>query len=452
MKGILRGARTWRVSWKVAGQAVIVLGLLALLVPGGWGQDSQATAAEPKVEKEFYAAKDRQEAVRKASLFAAKAVGDVDVLAGPKQKKKEFQFHPNDKVICDFDKPGSQMGGKTPKFACKITRVESANGQVQADGVEDEAVKVKFGAKDNELYAEVAASRLLWALGYYADAWFAVRVECHNCPADPVSGSGEKATRMFEAAAVVRKADGHKMYEVGKEDEGWSWKELDTLNGRPTYERDGLKLMGAFLQHSDNKPPQQRLVCDGVKVDQSTKPFTTTCEESRMIVQDVGATFGGGGLFTSNDSAKMNLGQWSRKKMWKKTGTASMAEADCPVCQAQLKKSLTAKDGLSDPAISEEGRRFAAGLLCQLSDEQIADLFKAARVAEKPEYHNSDGTFKNGMSEESIVKQWVEAFKKKREEVASGRCRWNSKPADFAAIDNPAGLATVPNHCTAAIH
>src|SRR5260370_28522802 len=97
------------------------------------------------------------------------------------------------------------------------------------------------------------------------------------------------------------------MYEEGKSDQGWSWKELDENNGRPNSEKDGLKLLGAFVQHSDNKPQQQRLVCNGLKVDQTTHPFTTTCEQSKMIIQDVGATFGGGGMFTGNSRAKMNL-------------------------------------------------------------------------------------------------------------------------------------------------
>ena len=56
--------------------------------------------------------------------------------------------------------------------------------------MDEEPVKVKFGADDNEVYAEVAATRLMWALGYYADSWFSVRVECHNCPENPISGSG----------------------------------------------------------------------------------------------------------------------------------------------------------------------------------------------------------------------------------------------------------------------
>jgi hypothetical protein len=405
----------------------------------GLAQTVDTAPADPKVKKVFYSAKDRLEAMHASSIFTAKTVAEANVLEGPAQDKKQFQLHFNDKVICDFAGPGSQMGGKTPKFSCKITRVESGDGGVQTltPEMDEEPVKVKFGADDNEVYAEVAATRLMWALGYYADAWFPVRVECHNCPENPVSGSGSTGTKMFDPATIVRKYPGHKMYENGKEEQGWSWKELDTANGRPTYERDGLKLLAAFLQHSDNKPPQQRVACDKVHVDQKTQPFTTTCDKSVMLVQDVGATFGGGGWFTSNGSAKMNLQVWSGKKLWKKVGTEGAPKQ----CQAALTKSLTAHDGLSDPLISEEGRRFDAGLMCQLSDHQIEELFKASRVAAMPQNHNHD--------EASVVRQWVDAFKQKREQLASGRCEWKEKPTDLSAIDNPMGLATVPNFCTA---
>jgi hypothetical protein len=432
----------------------ILLLLAALLVaftPTSQSQGPPPTS-DQKVDKEFYTPKDRINAITAASLFTPKAVGDADILQGPSQNPKEFQFHPGDKVFCDFDNPGSQMGGKTPKFSCKITKVESANGQVQVltAQMDKDPVKVKYGATDNEIYAEVVSTRLMWALGYYVDSWFPIKVQCNNCPANPESGSGAKDTRSYDAATTVTKYPGHKIYEEGKSEEGWSWKELDEYNGRPNSEKDGLKLLGAFIQHSDNKPPQQRLVCDSVTVDQSTHPFTTTCEGSRMIVQDVGATFGSGGLFTSNTAAKMNLQNWSGKKLWNKTGTPETNEADCPVCQAQLRKSLTATDGLDDPIISEEGRRFLAGLMCQLSDAQIEDLFRAGLVASMPEYHNSDGSFKKGWDEATIVKRWADAFKAKREELANGRCRWKNKPTDLASIDNPMGLPTVPNHCSAA--
>ncbi len=437
---------------RIAARCISLLAPVLCIAMAGesWAQTPQPQPAPQKTEKEFYTPKDRVTAIQNASVYSARPVAEADIMKGPKQDKKQFQLSFNDKVICDFVKPGSQMGGKTEKFDCKITRVESPDGQVQelTAQMEEEPVKVKFGSDDNEVYAEVAASRLLWALGFYADSWFPVTVECHNCPADPESGKGAVGTKSFDPAIIVRKFSGHKMYEVGKEDEGWSWKEFENVNGGPSYEKDGLKLMAAFMVHSDNKAQQQRLDCDGVKVDQTAKPFTTTCDTSRMLIQDVGATFGGGGKFTSNDTAKVNLDHWSGNKLWKKTGSGT-AGPDCPVCQARLTNSMTAKDGLEDPTISEEGRRFTAGLLCQLSDSQITDLFRAARVAEMPVHHNSDGSFKSGETEASIIQQWVDAFKQKREELAAGRCQWKNQPTNLTVLDNPAGLSNVPNFCSA---
>ena len=410
-------------------------------------QEANGDDKDEKVKKDFYTPKDRLTAMRTATLFVARPISEADVMSGPEQEKKQFQLHFNDKVICDFAAPGKTMGGNTPKFGCKITRVESADGTVQtltAD-MKEEPVKVKFGANDNEVYAEVAATRLMWALGYYADTWYPVRVECHNCPQDVISGSGPAATRTFDPANIVRKFPWKKMTESGKDDQGWSWKELDAANGRPTYERDGLKLLASFLKHSDNKPPQQRLDCHKVEVDTKTNPFTTTCDTSIMLVQDVGATFGGGGHFTSNDGAKMNLDKWSNTKLWNKVGTDGAPKQ----CQAVLTKSFTASDGLGDPIISEEGRRFDAGLMCQLSDHQIEDLFKISRTSAMPQYHNNDGSFKSGFDDASIVQQWVAAFKQKREDLAKGRCEWKEKPANLALIDNPMNLPSVPNFCTA---
>jgi hypothetical protein len=435
----------------------VVLGVGCLapvaLVNAGWrgaGQEP-AQATGQKADKEFKTESERLAAIQAATIYVPRPVSTADVMQGPAQNPKQFQLHPDDKMTCDFVTPGKEMGGNTPKFACKITKVESTNGQVQTltAGMDEEPLKVKYGGTDNEIYAEVVSTRLMWALGFYADSWFPVHVVCNNCPGNPEEGSGTPGVQTFDAATVVRKYPGHKMYVTGNSAEGWSWDEFEKSNGRPVAEKDALRLLAAFIQHSDNKPPQQRLVCDKVNVNPSS---ATTCNNSLMLVQDVGATFGGGGAFTSNDGAKMNLQNWSGKKLWKTTGTPGMDEAKCPVCEAILDKSLTAKNGLSNPTISEEGRRMLAGLMCQLTDQQIEDLFKASRVSTMPKYHNSDGSFKQGLDEQTIETQWVQAFKAKREDMARGRCRWNNKPADLTLIDNPAGLPSVPNYCSAPIH
>jgi hypothetical protein len=63
---------------------------------------------------------------------------------------------------------------------------------------------------------------------------------------------------------------------------------------------------------------------------------------------------------------------------------------------------------LEYPQISDGGRRFLAGLLGQLSDAQIHDLFDVARFTRR-----QPGT---------TVEDWVNTFKQKRDEITTRSC------------------------------
>jgi hypothetical protein len=71
---------------------------------------------------------------------------------------------------------------------------------------------------------------------------------------------------------------------------------------------------------------------------------------------------------------------------------------------------------LEYPRISEEGRSFLAGLLTQLTDKQIDDLFETSRFYLRPRAPGS------AESVSATVPEWREAFKSKRDEIASRRC------------------------------
>jgi hypothetical protein len=68
-------------------------------------------------------------------------------------------------------------------------------------------------------------------------------------------------------------------------DKGWSWKELDDIDGErggaPRAHRDALKLLAVFLQHSDTNPKQQRIVCH-------RKPSgrSRTCTDPLLMISD----------------------------------------------------------------------------------------------------------------------------------------------------------------------
>jgi hypothetical protein len=68
--------------------------------------------------------------------------------------------------------------------------------------------------------------------------------------------------------------------------------------------------------------------------------------------------------------------------------------------------------------VSEEGRALLAERLAQLSDAQIADLFRAGRIED---LHQTIRDGPNGRREVT-VQDWVDLFKEKREEITEHRC------------------------------
>lgn len=320
----------------------------------------------------------RADAIARAQVWTATEIPVVDIRTGP-GGRRAFAFRQT--VTCDYvDK---DLAGRSPKFAC-------------ASAGDD--LKVKFGSGNAEVYAEVAATRLLWALGFGADRMYPVRVICRGCPEHLNGILRADGSRLFDPAAIERKMSGKEF----KPDSSWAWSELDNVQeargGAPAAHRDALKLMAVFLQHTDSKPEQQRIECL-----EDEARTASTCTKPMMMINDVGLTFGGANLVNAN-SKGMNLAAWAATPIWK--GNAG--------CVGNLSRSATGT--LKDPAISEAGRAFLAGLLTQLSDDQITALFEVSRVTLRlrdPE------DVRSGFA---TVAEWVSVFKRKRTEIVDTRC------------------------------
>jgi hypothetical protein len=185
--------------------------------------------------------------------------------------------------------------------------------------------------------------------------------------------------------------------------QGWSWNELDIVNaargGAPREQVDALKLLAVFIQHTDSKPQQQRILCLEGRSDRATE-----CRRPFLMISDVGLTFGRANLSNANAAGSVNLDAWKRVGVWK----------DSTRCVGNLPRSFTGT--LDNPSISEEGRRFLARLLEALTDRQIRDLFEVARVSLRP---RSPMDVRTGLA---TVEEWVAAFKSKRSEIGSRRC------------------------------
>jgi hypothetical protein len=356
-----------------------------------YGPSIETPAKPAPREIDELTVEERRAILDRAQVFRPIETASLDLLSGP-QGKRAFPFNAN--VSCEFSWPEEPLSGVTPKFECAV--------------VPQDVVKVKYGEKNGEVYAEVAASRLLWALGFIADGMYPVKVTCRNCPADPYRASadewslgrpGNVATRVFDPATIERKF-GDEEVEVPKY-EGWSWRELDAIAdnnvGAPRAHVDALKLLAAFIQHVDSKPENQALVCADADI-RKDRQGNETCRRPFLMIQDLGSSFAAASKLTF---PKMDLGSWRSVDVWR----------DDTGCQANLTSSIVGT--LSHPQISEAGRQFLAGRLKLLSDRQLRDLFTASRVERRNE--QLDGR-------RVTVDDWVEVFKAKRDQIVNRRC------------------------------
>jgi len=344
-----------------------------------------------------FTAADRLGAIRRAQVWTATDVAAFDFKAG------DGAFALWSTVTCTHVK--KKYGGKTPKFGCALAPGED--------------VKVKYGAANSEVYAGVAATRLLRALGFGVDALYPVHVECRGCPSELGGTALGSGVSRFEVAAIEQKLKGKDL--VVDKREGWKWAELDLVDpaagGAPRAQRDALKLMAVFLQHSDNKTEQQRLLCLPVASTDpvprtapastapvSTAPAAEACEMPFMMIHDLGNTFGKANRLNRASISGANLAKWSTTPIWK----------DAAECVGNLSKSFTGN--LSNPRISEEGRQFLSDLLLRLTDAQLTDLFTVANFAEGPDRMRAVG------SAGDTVALWVKVFKQKRDEIAQAHC------------------------------
>jgi len=327
-------------------------------------------------------------------------------------------------IACSFTRPGASLGGKSAKFLCRT-----------ADG-HDLRLKywnVEEQTGNRETFATVAATRLMWALGFPVPPALPIDVRCTDCPENPMRGTGERRPRHYTAMWQVA-VRGPKIVSREDMDQGWSWRDLEeAIDKLPAGEErtrqrthyGALVLLGVFLQHGDRKPEQQVLYCqdtpDLTAGEVRTpgngdthemlfeRPGARSCAQPVAAVVDVGATFGGAGRTSNEVTSKMDLEKWSKRPVF---------ASDARECRGELTISLAAGDGGNGhPRITEQGRRFLSERLHQLSDDHLRAIFTAARIDQLRDQRSPRGDAGNP------VDGWVAAFKDKVRQIDARRCQ-----------------------------
>ena len=217
---------------------------------------------------------------------------------------------------------GRQPGGNNLKF-----RLKDANGREWVAKVADES------------QAEVAATRLLWAIGYRTE--IDQIVQRLN-----IEKVGNFKNARFEARP-----------ETIKRGERWSWTNNPYAG---TKEFDGLRLMMAFINNWDLKDENNIVVTENGK--------------SYLMVSDLGSSFG---KLARNSKSRAGRSV-NKPEHFAEAGFIKSVDNGVLVLDYRGK----GEDFLK--GIKVENARWLADLLMQLSDKQISDAFRAAN------YDNED--------------------------------------------------------------
>lgn len=242
--------------------------------------------------------------------------------------------------------------GVSPKF-----KVKDAKGVTWS---------VKLG---EESQAETVATRLVWAMGYYADeAYYFDSVAITNLPR---LSRGQN----FVQGGMVRGARFEPKRKDVKRGETWDWLENPFLGQR---EFNGLKVMMVLLANYDTRLDNNQIY--------RTKNANGDWE-ARYVVSDIGATLGHvGGL--GGKRAKNSLADFRTAKFiesvengmvnfdynTKPKGAggffASVFKGGYAKRQANKEKAMR--------SIPVDDARWIGSMLARLSDEQLRDAFRAA--------------------------------------------------------------------------
>jgi hypothetical protein len=247
---------------------------------------------------------------------------------------------PDPNGIYTFEK--EVMHGTSPKFDVK----------------DEKGVKwrVKLG---QEVQAETAATRLLWAVGYFVDEdYYLPQIKVDGLP--KLHRGGEFVT----GEGIVRRVRLERKDKSIKKIGNWDWFKNPFVG---TKELNGLRVMMALLNNWDLKDINNSVYeVDG---------------ERRYLVSDVGATFGKTG--NSLGRSKSDLKEYEDSKFIEKDTHSEvdftmhsrpfvLTAINIPNYEKRTKMENVTKH------IPSANAKWLGQLLGKLSDEQIRDCFRAA--------------------------------------------------------------------------
>jgi hypothetical protein len=356
----------------------LTLAVLLAVAGGTSPQKNQIPNLKPALKEQkglaYVDASTRMNYIGHATLWQPVDLDQIDARAGRHifHGNGSSKILPNDSTVeCRYVQEAA--GGTTDKFHCDfIQATDSRNKPIK---IQLKKLKVRYHSV--KTVSDVIVTRLAWILGFGSEIETPVlKVICHGCSPDPFHQKAPvlHGEQIFTRVSVETSlSDGDGIYVEGtrypkdahKNESAWYWDELRYItNPERKAQSDALKLFAVFLKHGDSKAIQNNLIC---LTDLDAEGF---CDDPFLYVKDFGNTLGSDGMSVH----PLDLKKWSTAPVWK----------DSKRCIGSLHMNFGNGSGLSDPEISEAGRKFLAGLLSNLirHESKLRDIFDAAHIQE----------------------------------------------------------------------
>ena len=261
-------------------------------------------------------------------------------------------------------------GGKdhTPDSTYTFVKEDLAGSHPKFDVRDENDVKwkVKLGS---EARPEVAATRLVWAVGYFANEdYFLPEIQVGNLPARLHRGQ-----KLVGPGGIVRNVRLKRVLEGEKKVGIWPWRANPFVGGR---ELNGLRAMMALLNNWDSKDVNNSIY-------EEKHPKAAEGPDEIYMVSDLGSSFGTARLTWPDPTPAGSLKAYAHSRFISKV-TPEYVDFDVPRRPAMIiffnLPEFLSRLPLRSIAkeIPRSDARWIGHLLAQLSPDQVRAAFRAA--------------------------------------------------------------------------
>lgn len=269
----------------------------------------------------------------------------------------------------------------------------------------------------NEVFAEVAGTRLFWALGIPADIMVSIdRLVCFGCESHPKDQKGVNLSRtsIYNRVALEKKMKGAKL------DEQFSFARLFEAHlpaWSPETKRglEHLVLASRLIGFSNTISLQNRLQCLPGQLDKKT----LECRVPVAQIQDIGSSWAGR---VSESEQKLRKGSNPRGSL-KHYQQEGVFAKDQP-CRLVYAFGLSRdKNAIRLKGISEEGLNEFRQRLKNLTPEVIEAIFESAHFDDmEPALRDAAPGSSLADKRRYMISQWTQSLQSRIDEINTANC------------------------------